>query len=347
MLMFCSGQVPGQRAAGEGAICMQQINFTDIKGIKVGHAQNLAAGTGCTVVICEQGATAGVDVRGGAPGTRETDLLNAMNLVDKIHAVVLSGGSAFGLDAASGVMQYLEERGIGFDVQVTRVPIVCGAVLFDLLFGDYRTRPDQEMGYQACQNATNRNCAQGNVGTGTGATVGKILGMDRAMKSGLGCYAIQAGELRVGALVAVNCVGDVIDPETGCRIAGLLTQDLAGLADTETAMIESFDPKKDLFAGNTTIGVVATNAILNKAQASKLSAMAQNGYARTLRPAHSMFDGDTVFTMATGRVQADLSVLGLLSARVMERAIVSAISNTSSLLGYKSLADLEGVMHKA
>ena len=319
---------------------MQQINFTDIEDIAVGHAHNLDAGTGCTVVICEKGAVAGIDVRGGAPGTRESDLLNPVNLVEKIHAIVLAGGSAFGLDAASGVMQYLEERNIGFDVQVTRVPIVCGAVLFDLAIGDHRIRPDKEMGYQACRNTANKDRAEGNVGAGVGATVGKILGMPRAMKSGLGCHAIQLGALRIGALVAVNCLGDVIDPETGERMAGVLNEDMTGLADTEAVMIQSSAEKKNLFAGNTTIGIIATNAILTKSQATKLASMAHNGYARTMRPAHSMFDGDTIFTMGTGHVEADLSVLGLLSARVMERAVISAIKKTSPLLGFKCYSDL-------
>ncbi len=276
------------------------------------------------------------------PGTRESDLLAPVNMVEKMHAVMLSGGSAFGLDAASGVMQYLEERGIGFDVQVTRVPIVCVAVLLDLLVGDHRIRPDKEMGYQACRNAADGTCDEGNVGACTGASVGKILGMARAMKGGLGCYSIQVGELRIGALVAVNCLGDVIDPESGNRVAGLLNEDLTGLADTETLMIESYADKKNLFAGNTTIGIVATNAALTKSQATKLASMAQNGYARTMRPAHSMFDGDTIFTMATGHVEADLSVLGLLSARVMERAIISAIEKTSPLFGLKCSTDLVG-----
>jgi L-aminopeptidase/D-esterase-like protein len=321
---------------------LEQIDFVHIEDIKVGHAHNLNAGTGCTVVICEKGATAGIDVRGGAPGTRESDLLNPVNLVEKIHAVVLAGGSAFGLDAASGVMQYLEERGIGFDVQVTRVPIVCGAVLFDLAVGDCRIRPDREMGYQACRNAGNGTCAEGNVGAGTGATVGKILGAARAMKSGLGCHAIRVGALKIGALVAVNCLGDVIDPETGERLAGLLNENLTGLADTEAVMIKAYADKKNLFAGNTTIGVIATNALLTKPQAAKLASMAQNGYARTMRPAHSMFDGDTIFTMATGHVEADLSVLGLLSARVMERAVISAVKNARPLFGLKCWADLAG-----
>lgn len=321
-------------------VAIEQISFTEIEDIQVGHAHNLDAATGCTVVICENGATAGVDVRGGAPGTRETDLLDPVNLVEKIHAVILAGGSAFGLDAASGVMQYLEERKVGFDVGVTRVPIVCGAVLFDLTFGDHRVRPDREMGYQACRNVANGTCAEGNVGAGAGATVGKIRGMDRAMKSGLGCHAIQAGQLKIGALVAVNCLGDVIDPETGERLAGLLNEDRTGLADTEAVMIQFYDGKKTLFSGNTTIGIIATNATLTKSQATKLASMAHNGYARTMRPAHSMYDGDTIFTMATGHIEADVSVLGLLAARIMERAVVSAVEKAQPLLGLKCRADL-------
>nr|WP_306793055.1 P1 family peptidase [Desulfopila inferna] len=225
---------------------MQQIAFTDIEDIAVGHEQNLEAGTGCSVIICEKGA-AGIDVRGGAPGTRESDLLDPVNLVDRIHAVVLAGGSAFGLDAAAGVMQYLEERNVGFDVQVTTVPIVCGAVLFDLAIGDHKIRPDKKMGYNACQNAAAGGIwAEANVGAGTGATVGKILGMDRAMKSGLGCHAIQVGDLKIGALVAVNCLGDVIDPQTGKWLAGLLNEDQTVLADTEEVMVQSSPGEKPL-----------------------------------------------------------------------------------------------------
>ncbi|QQG65686.1 P1 family peptidase [Desulfobulbus oligotrophicus] len=320
---------------------MQEIDFSEIEDIQTGHAHNLDAGTGCTVLISEKGVTAGIDVRGGAPATRESDLLHPVNLVEKVHAILLTGGSAFGLDAASGVMQYLEERDIGFDVQVTRVPIVCGAALFDLAVGDHRVRPDREMGYQACRNAADRTCANGSIGAGTGATVGKILGMKRAMKSGLGCYAMQVDTLKIGALVAVNCLGDVIDPETGERLAGLLNEDLNGPADTETVMIRSYASKRDLFAGNTTIGVVVTNAVLTKSQATKLASMSHDGYARTMRPAHSMFDGDTVFTMATGQVDADLSTLGLLAARVVEKAIVSAVKNAAPLFGLKCWANFE------
>ncbi len=319
----------------------KQIDFSEIEGIQVGHAQNPDAATGCSVIICKDGACVGVDVRGGAPGTRETDLLNPVNLVQKIHAVMLAGGSAFGLDAAAGVMQYLEERGIGFDVQVTRVPIVSGAVLFDLTIGDWRVRPDKAMGYQACVNAGRGPCMQGSIGAGTGATVGKILGAQRSMKSGLGCYALQAGKLKVGALVAVNCLGDVLDPLSGEKLAGPLNEDMQTLADTEDIMIRTCLAEKNLFSGNTTIGIVATNAAFTKAQATKLASMAQNGYARTLRPAHSMFDGDTIFAMSTGNIEADLSVAGLLAARVMERAVIAAVTHARSLCGVKSCSDLK------
>jgi L-aminopeptidase/D-esterase-like protein len=320
---------------------MRELDFMEIQGIKVGHAQDLKAATGCTVIICSEGATVGVDVRGGAPGTRETDLLDPVNLVQQAHAILLTGGSAFGLDAAAGVMQYLEEHKIGFDVQVTRVPIVCGAALFDLTIGDHRVRPDKEMGYLACVNAGASECVQGSIGAGTGATVGKILGMDRAIKSGLGCFALQVNDLKVGALVAVNCLGDVIDPLSDKKLAGPLNDDMRTLADTEEIMIRSYADKKNLFSGNTTIGIIATNAAFTKAQATKLASMAQNGYARAMRPAHSMYDGDTIFAMSNGNIEADLSVVGLLAARVMERAVISTVKNATSLCGLKCFADLE------
>ncbi len=320
---------------------MKETAFTDIEGIKVGHAQNMEAATGCTAVLCEEGAAAGVDVRGGAPGTRETDLLNPVNLVEKIHAAIICGGSAFGLDAASGVMQYLEERGIGFDVQVTKVPIVCGAVLFDLAIGDPSVRPDKEMGYQACLNATNRECPEGNVGAGTGATVGKILGMERAMKGGLGACCFQVGELKVGALVAVNCMGDVIEPATGEILAGALSDDRRTFANTEQVMMLEYAKQKNYFGGNTTVGVVATNGSFNKVQMNKVASMAHNGLGRVIRPAHSMVDGDTIFALATGKVEADINVAGLLAARAVERAIVRAVKQASSLHGFIAYQDLK------
>lgn len=320
---------------------LKEIDFTDIEGIRVGHAHNLSAATGCTVFISDEGATVGVDVRGGAPGTRETDLLNPVNLVQKIHGVILTGGSAFGLDAAAGVMQYLEEQGIGFDVQVAKVPIVCGAALFDLIIGDPAVRPDKEMGYRASINAGIKSLEQGNVGVGTGATVGKIRGMRRAMKSGLGHHAFQVGALKVGAMVAVNCLGDVIDPQTGTKLAGLLSENLQSFEDTEEVLISSYDELGNLFSGNTTIGVIATNASFTKAQAAKLASMAHNGYGRALRPAHTMFDGDTIFAMSTGAVETDLSAAGALASRAMERAIVSAVINAGALCGLPCSADFK------
>jgi L-aminopeptidase/D-esterase-like protein len=262
-------------------------------------------------------------------------------LIEKAHAIFLAGGSAFGLDAAAGIMRYLEEKQVGFDVQVTKVPIVCGAVLFDLAIGDHRVRPDKEMGDQACLNACSTECGQGNIGAGTGATVGKIHGMKHAMKSGLGSHALQVDALKVGALVAVNCLGDVIDPNTGERLAGTLNEDMKTLGNTEDIMVESYANVKNLFSSNTTIGVVATNAELTKSQATKVASMAQDGFARTMRPAHSLFDGDTVFALATGSVHADVNVVGLLAARVVERAVIAAVKNTAPLCGFKCCADLK------
>lgn len=319
---------------------MEEINFIDIEGISVGHAEDMEGATGCSVVICKDGATAGVDVRGGAPGTRETDLLNPVNLVDKIHAVVLSGGSAFGLEASNGVMQYLEEQDIGFDVTVAKVPIVCSAVLFDLVIGNPKVRPDKSMGYKACLDSEKNNKdVQGNVGAGTGATVGKILGPDHSMKGGLGSYSVKVGDLQVGALIAVNCLGDVVNPENGKIMAGVIDENL-NFIDTENIMISQYREKKNLFSGNTTIGVVVTNAKLTKAQASKVASMAHNGYGRTMRPAHSMADGDTIFTMATGTVDADINVVGLLAARVVEKAVINAITHAESQYGLMAWKDL-------
>lgn len=319
---------------------MKEILFNEIQGIKIGNAQDFNALTGCTVVICEKGAVAGVDVRGGAPGTRETDLLDSVNLVDKIHAVTLAGGSAFGLDAASGVMQYLEERGVGFDVGVTKVPIVCSAVLFDLLIGDHRVRPDKAMGYEACKNSQFNECKEGNIGAGTGATIGKMLGPKYSMKGGLGCYAVQIRELQVGAIIAVNCSGDVVDPYTGNIIAGALTENRKSFANTEKIMISNYKNKKNLFGRNTTIGVVVTNAKFTKSEMNKIASMAHNGYGRTMRPAHSMFDGDTIFAMTTSEIEADINVVGLLAARVVEQAVLRAVKNADTVLEYKSYRDM-------
>ena len=323
---------------------MREISILDIEGVRVGHAQDTCAGTGCTVLVCEAGARAGVDVRGGAPATRETDLLNPVNMIEKIHAVLLSGGSAFGLSAAGGVMRYLEERGIGFeltaaDMRVT-VPIVCGASLFDLAVGDSLVRPDDAMGYEACANAwSSSQTPQGNIGAGTGASVGKLCGMGRAMKCGLGVYGLQAGGIKVASIVAVNALGDVVDPDTGHALAGLLDDGCKGMIDTELAMCGcAADVEIDgsqVAGSNTTIGVVVTNGMMTKTQASKVASMAHNGYARALRPAHTMFDGDTIFALSVGDVEADVNVIGVLAARTMARAIRSAALHAKSAYGLR------------
>ncbi|MEG0856612.1 MAG: P1 family peptidase [Terrisporobacter sp.] len=319
---------------------MKEIEFTAIDGIKVGHMQDEEAATGCSVIICENGATSGVDVRGGSPATRETDLLNPVNMVQQIHAIVLSGGSAYGLDSCSGVMKYLEEKDIGFDVQVAKVPIVCGACLFDLVIGSPKVRPDLEMGYKAAQNANNTSYPNGNIGAGCGATVGKYLGPEFSMKGGLGTYAIQVGDLQVGAIVAVNCLGDVIDPEDNNKIlAGMIKENK--FMDTEKIMISNYHDRTNLFSGNTTIGAIVTNAKFDKSEITKIASMTHNGYGRTMRPAHSIYDGDTIFAMSTGDVEADLSVVGMLAANVMEKAVVQAIKNADTLHGVKAYKDLK------
>ncbi|MBU5484809.1 P1 family peptidase [Clostridium sp. MSJ-11] len=318
---------------------MKEINLVDIDGINIGHAQNLEGGTGCSVIICKEGATAGVDVRGGAPGTRETDLLNPVNMIEKIHSIVLSGGSAFGLEAANGVMEYLDKCEVGFDVGVTKVPIVCSAVLFDLSVGLKNIRPDKAMGYQAAIHSEhNKEDLQGNVGAGTGATLGKMLGPEHSMKGGLGSYCIQVGDLKIGALIAVNCLGDVVDPKTGEIIAGAIKN--SKFINTEQWMIDNYNKDNNVFPGNTTIGAVITNAILTKSSANKIASMAHNGYARTMRPAHTMFDGDTIFTMATNKIEADINVVGMLAARVVEKAVINAVKNANSRYGLIAYKDI-------
>jgi L-aminopeptidase/D-esterase-like protein len=267
-------------------------------------------------------------------------LLNPVNAVEKIYGVLLTGGSAFGLDAAAGVMQYLEEKDVGHETKVTRVPIVCGAVLFDLGIGDQKVRPDKKMGYEACANAGKKQCPEGTVGAGTGATVGKIFGGERCMKSGLGTFSVQTGALKVGTIAAVNCLGDVVDPQTGELLAGALDKEMKALIGTEDVIIKQLSDEENYLGQNTTIGVVATNARLTKAQCTKVASMAHNGYATTIRPAHSMFDGDTIFCMATGQVDADVSVVGMLASRAMEQAVIRGVKKASPLHGLKCYADL-------
>ncbi|WP_448595564.1 P1 family peptidase [Thermoflexus hugenholtzii] len=321
--------------------------ITDVPGIRVGHAQDPKALTGVTVVLCERGAVAGMDQRGGAPGTRETDALRPMHLVQEVHAVVLAGGSAFGLEAASGVMRYLEERGVGFETPGGRVPIVPAAILYDLAIGDPRVRPDAAMGYAACQAATDGPVPEGNVGAGTGATVGKILGMAYAMKGGIGTAALEiGGGIRIGALVAVNALGDVVDPHTGKILAGARRPDGTGFADT-MAVLEALAGQISLsfrrrVPESTVIGVVATNAALTKEEANKVAQMAHNGLARAIRPAHTMVDGDTLFALATGEKEADVSIVGAFAAEVVAEAIVRAIRAAEGVAGIPAWRDLAG-----
>ncbi|MCJ7718003.1 MAG: P1 family peptidase [Anaerolineales bacterium] len=309
--------------------------LTSVPGFKVGHAQDMDALTGCTVILCPPNTVGGVDQRGGAPGTRETDLLHPMHLVNQVTAILLTGGSAFGLDAAGGVMRYCEENKMGFNAGVATVPIVPAAVLFDLGIGDPKVRPDAEMGYQACLNASADPSPQGNVGAGTGATVGKILSLKMSTKSGIGTASIDLGGGGiVAAMVAVNAFGDVIDPENGEIIAG--ARGLTGYADT-VKMMKSFVGKKVMgFATgpeNTVIGAVATNVKLNKEQVTRVAQMAHNGLARTVRPAFTLLDGDTVFALSSGEVEIDLNVVGAYAAIAYQEAILSAVRNAEKAGG--------------
>src|SRR6056297_847505 len=316
-------------------------SITDVDGIRVGHAQNWEAGTGCTVIIIEKGAVAGVDVRGGAPGTRETDLLDPVNMVQKVHAIYLAGGSAFGIDGASGVMEFLEEKGIGFEAGTVKVPIVPGAVIFDLNVGNPDIRPDREMGYQACLNADNKIMKEGCVGAGTGATVGKYYGISRCMKGGIGTASIQVNDLVVGALVVVNAFGDIINPETQEILAGTLNTEKNQFVHTNRLLINPVSIGNNPFLQNTTLGVVATNADLNKAEAKRLSMSAHDGLARCISPSHTLYDGDIIFSLASGMVEADMNKLNALSAHVVSLAIQRAVLGASTMFGIPSHNELK------
>ena len=310
-------------------------SITDVAGLRVGHFTDPRRPTGCTVVLTADGAVAGVDVRGAAPGTRETELLSPLNAVEQVHALVLAGGSAFGLDAASGVMRWLDERGFGLQVGPARVPIVPAAILVDLWVGDASIRPDAAAGYAACEAASTEPVAEGNVGAGSGATVGKLFGLQRAMRGGIGSASVTVGGITVGALVAVNAIGDVIDPSTGQTVAGARTADGSALLGTMRALLRG-DLPVPLQAGSaTTLGVVATDAVLTKAQANKMAQMAHDGLARASNPVHTMTDGDTVFALATGasRKTAHLTLLGALGAEVMATAVLRAVRAATALSG--------------
>src|SRR5580704_620841 len=317
-------------------------SITDVQGVKVGHFTDSRRPTGCTVLLFGTGATAGVDVRGSAPGTRETDLLNPINTVQQVQAILLAGGSAFGLDAASGVVRFLEEHRLGYSVGDVVVPIVPAAILYDLEIGDPKIRPTAESGYKACQAATTERVPEGNVGAGAGAAIGKMFGMKQAMKSGLGTASIRVGDtgLVVGAIVAVIAVGDDIDPKTGKIIAGARNADGSGFMDSMARIREGYSVRTD--GANTTIGVVATNAALDKTQAAKVAQMAHDGLARTIYPVHTPSDGDTIFAVATGasQVRASPGAIGALAADVMARAVLRAVMSARGIAGLPSYSDL-------
>ena len=317
--------------------------LTDVPGLRVGHFTDTRRPTGCTVVVAEAGAVCGVDVRGGAPGTRETDLLDPVNSVQQVHAVLLSGGSAFGLDAATGVVRYLEEKGIGFPVSVGKVPIVPAAILFDLGLGDWKIRPDATAGYEAARAASAGPVAEGCVGAGTGATVGKMFGAAAAMKGGIGTASIRLPNgAVVAALVAVNANGDVVDPATGRVLAGVRTPDGKRLRGAVDALVAGEAPGRPLVGQNTSIGVVATNVALTKTEATKVAQMAHDGLARAIRPVHTPWDGDALFALSAGAVTLDQAtlVVGALAAEAVARAVVRAVTMATGLPGYPSASDL-------
>jgi L-aminopeptidase/D-esterase-like protein len=338
-LAVCAPE-PAMTQADPGA---GPLGITAVEGIRLGHHTLAERPTGCTVILADEGATGGVDVRGGAPGTRETDLLDPVNTVERVHAVVLSGGSAFGLDAASGVVRYLDERGVGFTLGDVNVPIVVGAVLYDLeAGGDPKVRPGADCGYQAARAARSGAVQEGTVGAGAGATVGKLTGPQRAMKGGIGTASVT---LDSGlTVVAVNAVGDIIDPATGRVVAGIRTPDGTGLADARRLVRGLEDPGDGRAGENTTIGVVATNARLTKAQATKVAQMAQDGLARAIYPAHTPWDGDTMFALATGRLPepAELLTIGALAADVVVEAVLRGVRAASGIPGFPATSDLPG-----
>lgn len=319
---------------------MKEIDIRDFNNLAVGSAENKSAGTGCTVLIFRDGAPAGLSVRGSGPASRENELLKPTAAAEVIHAILLSGGSAFGLDAAGGVQRYLEERGIGFNVGVTKVPLVCQSCLFDLTVADAFTRPDKDMAYRACIGAEDWNYRDGNFGAGTGATVGKVLGMDYCMKSGIGSYAVQLGELKVGAIVALNAFGDVFDWKNGRKVAGLLSEDKKGFRSTDETLYQKYAVMGNRFVENTTLGVVLTNASFRKSNLCKIADMAHDGMARSIRPIHTTADGDSIYAVSLGNVAADQDVVGSIAAHVISEAILRAAYSAETDYGYPSAKDL-------
>ena len=323
---------------------INEIKIQDVGPVKIGQVENSEAGTGCTAFICPEGMRAGLDVRGGGPASRESQLLNPLMAANIIHGIVLSGGSAFGLSAASGVMRYLEEHGIGYDVGVTKVPLVAQSSLFDLTVGDAFTRPDEAMGYEACKAAMEApNYKDGNYGAGCGATVGKIAGMDYCMKTGIGSFAVDLHGLKVGAVVALNALGDIFDWKSGKQIAGLLNEDKKSFRSSPEFIEESIKVIKNRFAEgpkNTTLAVLITNAYFEKDKLCKIAGMCHDGYARSIRPVHTSFDGDSIYAVSAGDLVADQEVVGTLAAEVISEAIIRAVTNAKSAYGFPAACDL-------
>ena len=318
---------------------MKEITFDFFENVKIGHAHDEKNATGCTVMIFPQGAAVGLDIKGGGPASRESALLDPLSHAQAIHAILFSGGSAFGLDATKGVMNYLEERSIGFPTGVATVPLVCTSCIFDLVVGSADVRPDSRMAYEACLDAEKNIPKEGNIGVGMGASVGKFKQAKFMMKSGLGLYAVQIGSLKVGALVVVNALGDVY--EDGKIIAGMLNETKTGFADTDKSMFMDFAEKGSSFTANTTLGAIFTNASFNKTELTKIAAMGQNGFARAISPVHTMADGDSVYAVSLGDVRADINAVGTLGARVMEKAIINAVKSAKPLYGLKSAKCLD------
>jgi len=334
-ILPCGQRLPGGE---EEVTAMHEINIMDVGGFKIGHAQDPVAATGCTVLLLDQMSPTGVDVRGGGPASRESQILSPVAQAETINAVLLSGGSAFGLDAAGGVQKYLEERNIGFDVGVTKVPLVSQSCLFDLAVGRMDVRPDAAMAYEACENASYDPPVEGNIGAGTGCSVGKYRGMGRAMKAGFGTYALQAGPLKVGALVAVNALGDIY--EDSRIIAGLRNARGTGLSSTLAELFQDVTLAGNLFAGNTTLGIIVTNAKFHKTQLTKIAGMTHNGFARAIRPVHTNADGDSIYAISTGNLPSDVNVVGAMAALAMEKAIIRAAKASKSAYGLPGWEDL-------
>ena len=323
---------------------MFTIAITDIAGLRIGQVEDEQAATGATVLLSEDGMAASIDVRGGGPASRDTRILDPLAAAQQIHAVLLTGGSAYGLDAAGGVMRYLEEHGIGLPVGDCIVPLVCQSAIFDLGVGTSK-RPDAQMAYDACVAAEAGNYRDGCFGAGCGASVGKALGMEFAMKSGIGSHAVQSGELQVGAIVVVNAVGDIVDPATGRTIAGLLDEQRSGLRSFRAAMVDLWEAgaQADSHVGaNTAIGAIVTNARLQKASLAKVAGMAHNGLARAISPVHTSMDGDSIYALSVGELDAPTDVVGILAAECMAQAVLCAAHSAHSSHGLPAASELKG-----